>query len=102
MKKLKWTEILAVVGSLLLILAVVSAVFSSDDIRDPNQPRKIVMPKEVQEPVKVKYKCPIHGITEVTITMEVDELQKIYCKKCAMKLIVDFFDLNLPKLEVVK
>ena len=100
MKKLKWTEILAVVGSLLLILAVVSAVFSSDDICDPNQPRQIVMPKEVQVPVK--YKCPIHGITEVTITMEVDELQKIYCKKCAMKLIVDFFDLNLPKLEVVK
>ena len=72
----------------------------SASIPDPNEIRQIVMPKAVEIPVK--YKCPVHGVTEAVLTIEVDEIRKIYCKKCALNLIVNFFDLNLPRLEVEK
>ena len=102
--KLKWTEILAVIGSLLLITAVIMISYAKakevSGIPDPNEIRQIVMPKAVEIPVK--YKCPVHGVTEAVLTIEVDEIRKIYCKKCALNLIVNFFDLNLPRLEVEK
>lgn len=94
-----------ILGGLFLIL-----VCSASNKTDPNkpetptppvsEPRKIVMPKETKSPVR--YKCPVHGVTTITITMEYDGKKKVYCKKCALKLVSDFFDLNLPKLEVVK
>ena len=98
--KLKWTEILAVIGSLLILLAIINAAFGGEVALDPNQPRQIVLPKAI--PVPAVYKCPVHGITDATLAIEVDEIRKTYCKKCAMTLICDFFDLNLPKLKIVK
>lgn len=63
--------------------------------------RKIVMPKDIKLPVK--YKCQIHGrVDSVLLNIDIDGKKYIYCKKCAMQLIVDIFDLNLPKLEIVK
>ena len=83
------------------ISALTNKLAARDSVQDPNNvTRKIVMPKAIEAPAK--YKCPVHGITDITVVLEVDEIRKIYCKKCAITLVCDFFDLNLPKLEVVK
>ncbi|MCJ7483882.1 MAG: hypothetical protein MUO31_13065 [Thermodesulfovibrionales bacterium] len=78
-----------------------AAQMDPNEVQDPNGVRQIVMPKAI--PVPAVCKCPIHGIvSDATLTIEVDEIRKIYCKKCAMTLVCNFFDQNLPKLEVVK
>lgn len=67
---------------------------------DPTIPRQIVMPKNTKMPAQ--YKCPVHGtVTGVLLNIEIDGVTHKYCKKCAMQLVCDIFDLNLPKLEVI-
>jgi len=74
----------------------------NEPVRPPSagNPRKIVMPKNTKLPTR--YKCPVHGVvTNLLLNIEIDGVVHTYCKKCAMQLIVDVLDLNLPKLEVI-
>lgn len=63
------------------------------------EPRKIVMPSSKKLPLK--YKCPEHGVIEVLLQFNIEEKQAVFCKRCAMKFVIDVFELNLPKLEVI-
>jgi len=66
-------------------------------ITDPNQPRKIVMPKGTKLPPR--FKCPVHGMVNNSILkIEIDGVIHTFCKKCAMQLVVDIFEQNLPRL----
>ena len=69
--------------------------------QEPNEPRQIVMPKNTK--LSVQYLCPIHGLVDKSIlTIDIDGKSHIYCKTCVLRFMVDVFDLNLSKLEVVK
>ena len=100
MKTMKKKYAVIFVFCLFLLTAAFTTVY--DEIRqEPNEPRKIVMPRNTKLPQR--FKCPVHGIVDKAIlTIEIDEKLNNYCKKCAMQFIVDVFDLNLPKLEQIK
>ena len=64
------------------------------------RPRKIVMPRGTKLPPR--YKCPVHGIIDnAVLNIEVDGKTHVFCKRCAMLYLVDFLNLNLPKLEQI-
>jgi hypothetical protein len=71
-----------------------------NDIPTPVGPRRIVMPKGTRMPPK--FKCPRHGlIGENVLILEIEKAKTTFCKRCALKLVIDIFNENLPKLEVV-
>lgn len=68
-----------------------------EPVAEPNAPRKIVMPKGTKMPPR--YKCSVHGlIGGVVLNINIEGTDHIYCKKCAMRFVVDMLDLNLPEL----
>jgi len=69
------------------------------EIAEPNlpTPRQIVMPKDTKMPPR--FRCPVHGIvTNNLLNLEIDRVVHTYCKKCAMQLVVDIFNENLPEV----
>ena len=96
---MKLRYLILCLGILLIIGVCISIAQDPNTAAVENKPRQILMPKDKKLPVR--YRCPVHGITTITMTIECDGVKKVYCKKCALKLVSDFFDLNLPKLEVI-
>ncbi len=67
-------------------------------VQDPNA---IKLPEGVRMPVRLK--CPAHGlIGKDFVAIETDTGTTAYCAKCAKTFIAKVFDINLPKLEIVK
>ena len=84
------------------ILYEVSAKASQS--QDPNavaDPNTIKLPEGARLPAQLK--CPVHGmIGKEFVAIEADGKTKVYCKQCIQDWVCRVFDLNLPKLEVVK
>ena len=84
---------------------------STEAIPAPSKPVAPITESKGLEPIKlpegvkmpVQLKCPVHGIIgKAFIAIETDTGTRIYCAQCAKTFIAKVFDLNLPKLEVVK
>lgn len=100
MSNKNWMQVAVVVVLLCIGVYAVTAQAPQDpnSISDPNT---IKLPEKAKMPIRLK--CPVHGIIgKAYIIIETDSGAKVYCGKCAKTFVAEVFDLNLPKLEVVK
>lgn len=100
MKKLVITAVIV----LIVCLAALHAQPPDVSVSDPNSiadPNAIKLPEGAKMPVQLK--CPAHGIIgKAFIAIETDTGTNIHCARCAKTFISKVFELNLPKLEIMK
>lgn len=79
-----------------------SIVYAQSDPNIPSvDPNAINLPEDAKMPVRLK--CPVHGIIGRSfIIIETDAGTEVYCARCAKTFVAKVFNLNLPKLEIVK
>lgn len=91
-------SIAVIIGLMVCLVAYAQAPPDPNSITDPNA---IKLPEGAKLPAQLK--CPVHGIIgKAFIVLDTDEGKKIYCAQCVKTFVSRVFELNLPKLEVVK
>ena len=97
-KRIWITLVIGLIFCLVAFAANESPKADKNSIADPNA---IKLPEGAKMPIQLK--CPVHGVIgNNIIVIETDTGKKIYCARCAKTFISKVFELNLPKLEVVK
>jgi hypothetical protein len=87
--------------TLIIGLLICLAAYAKSDPNNTPKPNTIKIPEGVKKPAQLR--CPVHGlIGNNFIVIQTDKGKKIHCKRCALNLISQFLELNLPELEVEK